>query len=142
MGGMQNLSADDIDRVRRSFDRVWPVSERAADLFYDRLFEIAPEVRPLFRGDMDEQKRKFMATLAVIVGSLDDSSRLVPLTDTLARQHGDYGVSPSHYEQVGEALLWSLEQGLGPDWNPSVAAAWRKAYGLVSGFMIERTPRQ
>jgi hemoglobin-like flavoprotein len=138
MGVFQDLSADDIDRVRNSFDRIWPVSERTADLFYDRLFELAPEVRPLFREDMDEQKRKFMATLAVIVGSLDDSSRLVPLTKTLARQHGDFGIEEAHYRQVGEALLWSLERGLGADWSPSVAASWRKAYGIVSNFMIAR----
>ena len=138
---MQGLSTDDIEWVRGSFDRIWPVSARAADLFYSRLFEIAPEVRPLFRRDLDEQKRKFMSTLAVIVGSLDDSSKLVPLIDTLAQQHRDYGIRPAHYAMVREALLWSLKRGLGEAWTPGVAASWSKAYGIVSGMMIEHAPR-
>jgi hemoglobin-like flavoprotein len=138
---MTGLSADDIERVRSSFDRIWPISTRTAGLFYDRLFEIAPEVRPLFRSDIDEQKRKFIATLAVIVGSLDDTSKLIALTDNLARQHGDFGVRPAHYPKVGEALLWSLERGLGDAWTPGVAASWSKAYGVISAFMIEHGPR-
>ena len=127
---MTGLSTDDIERVRNSFDRIWPISSQTAGLFYDRLFEIAPEVRPLFRRDIDEQKRKFIATLAVIVGSLDDHSKLVSLTGNLARQHGEFGVRPAHYSMVGEALLWSLERGLGDKWTPSVAASWSKAYGI------------
>jgi len=142
MSELQDLSADDIKQVRASFDRIWPVSTRTADLFYARLFDIAPETRPLFRRDMDEQKRKFMATLAVIVGSLDDSGKLVPLTDTLARQHGTYGIGAAHYVVVGDALLWSLERGLGENWTPDVAAAWSRAYGVVSKFMIAHTPQR
>ena len=135
---MTGLSTDDIEKVRDSFDRIWPISTRTAALFYDRLFEIAPEVRPLFRNDLDEQKRKFISTLAVIVGSLDNTSKLVSLTDTLARQHGTFGVQPAHYPLVGEALFWSLERGLGDNWTPGVAASWGKAYGVISTFMIER----
>ena len=134
---MTGLSSDEIDRVRDSFDRLWPTSAQTAGLFYDRLFEIAPEVRPLFRRDIDEQKRKFIATLAVIVGSLDDRSKLIALTDGLARQHGSFGVRPAHYSMVGEALMWSLARGLGDAWTPGVAASWRKAYGIISTFMIE-----
>lgn len=138
---MTGLSTDDIEKVRDSFDRIWPISTQTAGLFYDRLFEIAPEVRPLFRHDIDEQKRKFIATLAVIVGSLDNTNKLVALTDHLARQHGDFGVRPAHYAIVGEALLWSLERGLGEAWTPGVAASWNKAYGIISTFMIEHGPR-
>jgi hemoglobin-like flavoprotein len=141
MGVIQELSTDEVERVRNSFDRVWAVSARTADLFYGRLFEIAPEVRPLFRHGMDEQKHKFMSTLAVIVGSLDDNSKLITLTEMLARQHDNYGVLPAHYVLVGEALLWSLERVLGEDWTPSVAASWSKAYDIVSYFMIEHGAR-
>jgi hemoglobin-like flavoprotein len=138
---MTGLNIDDIERVRDSFDRLWPISTQTAGLFYDRLFEIAPEVRPLFRHDLDAQKRKFISTLAVIVGSLDNTSKLVALTDTLARQHGEFGVQPAHYAVAGEALLWSLERGLGDAWTPGVAASWSKAYGVISAFMIEHGPR-
>jgi hemoglobin-like flavoprotein len=139
---MQDLSAEDVERVRRSFDRIWSISARAADLFYDRLFAIAPDVRILFRHDMDEQKRKFMSTLAVIVGSLDDTSKISSLTETLARHHVDYGVRPAHYAVVGDALLWSLQQGLGNDWTAPVAASWSKAYGVISAIMIAQSPNQ
>ena len=125
--------------MRASFDRVWAVSSLIASLFYDRLFEIAPQVRPLFSGDLDEQKRNFMSTLAVIVGSLDDGTRLLPLTDRLAQPHRDYGIRPAHYAFVGDALLWSLQQGLGTEWTPSVAASWNKAYATVSRLMIENS---
>jgi hemoglobin-like flavoprotein len=137
---MTGLSTDDIERVRSSFDRIWPVSTQTAGLFYDRLFEIAPEVRPLFRRDIDEQKRKFISTLAVIVANLDDTGKLTTLTDNLARQHSNFGVRPAYYPVVGEALLWSLERGLGKDWTPGVAASWSKAYGVISTFMIEHGP--
>jgi hemoglobin-like flavoprotein len=139
---MTGLSTDDIERVRSSFDRIWPISTQTAGLFYDRLFEIAPEVRPLFRHDIDDQKRKFISTLAVIVGSLDDTSKLISLTDNLARQHDSFGVRPAYYPIVGEALLWSLERGLGSNWTPGVAASWSKAYGIISAFMIEHGPRK
>ena len=139
---MQGLGTDDVERIRNSFDHVWSISAGTADLFYGRLFEIAPETRPLFRRGMDEQKRKFMSTLAVIVGSLDDNSKLTTLTETLARQHDRYGILPAHYALVGEALLWRLERGLGEHWTPGVAASWTKAYGIVSTFMIEHGARK
>src|SRR5262245_56294325 len=138
---IQKLEADDVERVRNSFDRVWGFAARTTDLFYGRLFEIAPDVRSLFRRDLDEQKRKFMSTLAVIGGSLDDSSKLITLTETLAWQHRRYGILPEHYALVGEALLWSLERGLGESWTPDVAASWSKAYGIVSNFMIAHGAR-
>jgi hemoglobin-like flavoprotein len=138
MDQAQTLTGEEIELVRGSFDRIWGIAGRTADIFYDRLFTIAPHVRPLFCGDPSEQKRKFMSTLAIIVSCLDDSARLVPLTGDLGRQHLDYGIVQSHYSVVGEALLWSLEQGLGPHWTPGVAASWTKAYSIVSGHMIER----
>jgi nitric oxide dioxygenase len=128
--------AADVALVKTCFDHVWPVAGHAADRFYERLFEIAPHVRPLFRGDMTEQKRKFMATLAVIVGSLDDMSDLLPRAATLAQQHVLYGVEESHYPLIGEALLWTLEHELGPDWTPAAASAWRRTYETLSGYMI------
>ena len=115
-GRGMTISPADAALVRTSFDHVWPVAGHAADRFYERLFEIAPHLRLLFRGDMTEQKGKFMATLAVLVASLDDMSNLLPRAGTLARQHVLYGVEELHYALVGQALLWTLERELGPDW--------------------------
>jgi hemoglobin-like flavoprotein len=131
--------AGDAALVKSSFDRIWPRARHAADVFYDRLFKIAPQLRPLFRGDMAEQKQKFMATLAILVGSLDDMEDLLPRAERLARQHLLYGVHESDYLLVGQALFWTLERELGADWTPAVAAAWRRTYEAVAGYMIQES---
>ena len=107
------MNNDQINLVQTSFAKVVPISETAAELFYGRLFEIAPEVRPLFKGDMKDRGKKLMATLNVAVQSLTDLPKLVPVLEKLAIGHVPYGVKAEHYDKVGAALLWTLEQGLG-----------------------------
>ncbi|MFZ0608477.1 MAG: globin family protein [Xanthobacteraceae bacterium] len=131
------MTPDQIKAVQQSFAKVAPISEQAAALFYGRLFEIAPAVKPLFRGDMKEQGRKLMATLAVVVGGLSNLETILPAASALAKRHVGYGVSAAHYAPVGEALLWTLERGLGSDWTPQLAAAWSTAYGILSTYMID-----
>jgi hemoglobin-like flavoprotein len=136
MTGSLTLTRDEILRVQTSFDRMWPRSTMMVDMFYARLFETMPEARAMFRGDMVQLKHKFVATLAVIVGSLDNITGLLSVSGKLAKDHVHYGVQASHYPQVGEALLWSLEQGLGTHWTPDVKASWEKVYALLSARMI------
>jgi hemoglobin-like flavoprotein len=138
MNQPQALSAEDIARVRASFDLLWPVSSGMSTMFYQHLFEIAPEVQALFRFPMDEQRRKFIATLAVIVSNVDTASGLAAAT-VLARQHVTYGVRPDHYPMVGQALLWSLEKALGERWTAEDASSWSKAYAIVSDHMVRTT---
>jgi hemoglobin-like flavoprotein len=130
------MTPQQVASVQDSFAKVAPISEQAAALFYGRLFEIAPEVKPLFRGDMKEQGRKLMATLVVVVNGLSDLPAILPAASALARKHVAYGVKPGHYVPVGEALLWTLEKGLGAAWTPELAAAWTAAYTTLSQFMI------
>jgi hemoglobin-like flavoprotein len=130
------VTPEQIKAIQDSFAKVAPISDQAAALFYGRLFEIAPEVKPLFRGDMQEQGRKLMATLAVVVSNLGNITSILPAASALAKRHVDYGVKASHYEPVGVALLWTLERGLGAQWTPDLKAAWGAAYGLLSQFMI------
>jgi nitric oxide dioxygenase len=125
-----------VKLIQDSFAKVAPISEQAAALFYGRLFEIAPEVKPLFKGDMTEQGRKLMATLAVVVNGLANIESILPAASALAKRHVGYGVEPGHYVPVGEALLWTLERGLGSGWTPELAAAWTAAYTTLSQFMI------
>ncbi|QRG06523.1 hemin receptor [Xanthobacter dioxanivorans] len=125
-----------IDLIQDSFRKVLPISDQAAALFYGRLFEIAPQVKPLFKGDMSVQGAKLMSTLGVVVAGLKDLPKVVPAAEALARKHVDYGVKTEHYAPVGAALLWTLEQGLGADFTPEVKAAWTEAYGLLSSVMI------
>ena len=134
----RSLTSAEAALVKRSFDCIWPVASETVDRFYCRLFEIAPHLRPMFRGDIQEQGRKFMGTLAVLVGSLEDNAQLLSVADTLGRQHARFGVQPSHYPLVGAALLWALDRALGVDWTPEIAAAWKNTFEIVSAHMIEQ----
>ena len=130
------MTPDQIQAIQESFAKVVPISEQAAELFYGRLFEIAPAVKPLFRGDMKEQGRKLMATLGVVVNGLGNLDTVLPAASALAKRHVDYGVKAADYTPVGAALLWTLEKGLGDQWTPDLAAAWSAAYSVLSDFMI------
>jgi nitric oxide dioxygenase len=115
---------------------VAPLADEAAALFYGRLFEIVPQLRPLFRGDIAEQGRKLIATLAVVGNGLTRLEAILPAASALAKRHVDYGVRPDHYRPVGLALLWTLERSLGPQWTADLAAAWTAAYATLSDYMI------
>ena len=130
------MTPDQVKLVQDSFAKVVPISETAAVLFYDRLFEIAPQVKAMFPADMTEQRRKLMATLAVVVGGLGNLESVLPAASALAKRHVSYGAKAEHYPVVGAALLWTLEKGLGDGWTPDIAAAWTTAYGTLSGYMI------
>ena len=132
------MNPTQIKLVQESFAKVAPISETAAVLFYDRLFEIAPQVQAMFPTDMTEQRRKLMATLAVVVGGLSNLESILPAASALATRHVSYGAKAEHYPVVGAALLWTLEKGLGDAWTPEVADAWTAAYATLSGFMIHQ----
>lgn len=125
-----------VELVQKTFGDVAPISEQAAALFYGRLFEIAPEVKPMFKNDITEQGRKLMSTLAIVVRGLSDLPSILPAASNLAKKHVGYGVKAAHYEPVGAALLWTLEKGLGDKWTPDVASAWTEAYVTLSSYMI------
>jgi hemoglobin-like flavoprotein len=126
-----------VSLVQGSFAQVVPMAPQAAELFYARLFELAPQVQPLFTGDMKEQGRKLMAMLATVVNGLNRLDTLVPAAQQLARRHVGYGALPEHYPVVGAALLDTLAKGLGDEFTPEVRDAWATAYGVLSGVMIE-----
>jgi nitric oxide dioxygenase len=130
------MTPEQIKLVQDSFAKVAPISEKAAELFYGRLFEVAPQVRAMFPDDMTEQRKKLMATLAIVVNGLNNLDAILPAASALAKRHVAYGAQPTHYPVVGQALLWTLEQGLGPSWTLDVAAAWTGAYTTLSEFMI------
>jgi len=130
------VTPDQVKLVQESFAKVAPIADQAAEIFYDRLFEVAPAVRSLFHGDMAEQRQRLMATLAVVVNGLSNLASVLPAASALAKRHVGYGVKPEHYSVVGEALLWTLARGLGPQWTSEVAAAWTTAYATLSGYMI------
>ena len=130
------MNPTQIKLVQESFAKVAPISETTAVLFYDRLFEVAPQVKAMFPADMKEQRKKLMATLAVVVNGLGNLESILPAASALAMRHVSYGAKKEHYPVVGAALLWTLEKGLGDAWTPELADAWTTAYGTLSGFMI------
>ena len=130
------MTSDQVQLVQQSFAKVAPISEQASVIFYDRLFEVAPSVRAMFPDDMTGQRKKLMATLAVVVNGLTNLDAVLPAASALAKRHVSYGAKPEHYPVVGGALLWTLEKGLGEGWTPEVASAWTAAYGTLSGYMI------
>jgi hemoglobin-like flavoprotein len=132
------MTPDQVTLVQQTFAKVAPIADKAADLFYDRLFAIAPEVRSLFPSDLTEQK-KLMQMIATAVTNLHQVEKIIPAVEELGRRHAGYGVTQKHYEPVGAALLWTLEQGLGPDFTPPVKAAWTETYMTVAGVMQNAT---
>jgi len=129
------MTPDQVTLVQSSFKSVAPIASKAADLFYDRLFEIAPEVRRLFPADMSGQKLKLMGMLATAVNNLHQLDVILPAIRELGARHRGYGVSADHYAPVGAALLWTLEQGLGGAFTPEVRVAWADAYSALAGAM-------
>ena len=104
--------------------------------FYARLFEIAPETRALFKGDMRAQGKKLIQTLAVVVNGLDNLEEIVPAVQALGRRHVAYGVTPEHYTLVGNAILWTIAQYFGEAFTEEVKTAWATAYSLVAETAI------
>ena len=129
------MTPKQIALVQTSFKSVAPIASKAADLFYNRLFEIAPEVRSMFPADLSGQKVKLIAMLGTAVNNLHQLDVILPAVRDLGSRHRRYGVTTEHYAPVGAALLWTLEQGLGSSFTTDVKAAWSEAYTSLAGAM-------
>ncbi len=123
--------------VQQSFKQVVPIAETAATIFYERLFATTPALRPLFKGDLTEQKKKLVQMLAYCVAKVDAPDELLPAVRALGKRHVGYGVTDEHYELVGAALLWTLEKGLGAAFTPEVRDAWTAVYQVLAATMME-----
>ncbi len=121
--------------VQATFSQVSDANLLAAR-FYTRLFEIDPTTQPLFQGNMVEQRVKLMQTLAVVIGSLNDLSVIIPAIENLGKRHVAYGVTVAHWNSVGEALLWALEDAFGDAFTEEVRDAWAAAYSLIAQTAI------
>jgi hemoglobin-like flavoprotein len=131
------MSPEQKTLVKSTWSKVIPIADAAATLFYNRLFEIDSSTRSLFKSaDMAEQRRKLVQALAAVVSGLDNLASLVPVLEKMGRNHVGYGVTDKHYDSVGAALLWTLEQGLKEAWTPAAKDAWTAAYGAVAGVML------
>lgn len=131
------MTPEQVKLVQSSFEKVAPIAPQAADIFYSRLFEIAPEVRRLFPEDISEQKGKLMSMLTTAVTNLHQAEKIIPAVEDLGRRHVDYGVTEEHYKPVGEALIYTLDKGLGDEFTPEVKEAWIATYTTVQSVMTK-----
>ena len=131
------MTPQDIALVQESWKAVVPIQTQAAGLFYGRLFELDPELKGLFKSDITVQGAKLMAMLNTVIAGLTRLDSILPAAQALAVRHVGYGVKPKDYETVGAALLWTLQQGLGPAFTPELQGAWTRTYGALSGVMID-----
>ena len=129
------MTPEQVKLIKLTFAQVMSQKDHVGMMFYNRLFAIAPETRPMFKGDIEAQSRKLMDTLALAIGMLRDMPTLVATLEGLAHRHLGYGVTDSHYDKVGEALQWTLEQGLGSAFTPAAREAWTTLYGAVAQIM-------
>lgn len=131
------MTPEQIDLVQSTFQQIVPIRETAAEIFYQRLFEIDPNLRPLFKGDMAEQGNKLMTALATVVDGLQEFETIIPIAQKLGARHVDFGVEDMHYTTMAHALIWTIEESLGDTFTDDVRDAWIAAYTLLSGVMIE-----
>ena len=131
------LTTQQITLVIESWQKVLPIADTAAGLFYNRLFELDPTLRPLFKDDIKVQGERLMKMIDVAVNALNKLEGVVPAIQAMGRRHRDYQVKDEHYATVAEALLWTLEQGLGDAFTAEVKDAWTQVYTILATTMID-----
>jgi hemoglobin-like flavoprotein len=129
------LTPRQVELVQTTWEKCVPIADTAAALFYGRLFELDPSLKPLFTSDIKEQGKKLMTMITVVVRGLKNLDALVPAVQNLGKGHVAYGVKPEHYATVGAALLWTLDKGLGEAFIPEVKEAWTATYGILATVM-------
>jgi hemoglobin-like flavoprotein len=133
----KKMKTQQIQLVKETWGYVIAKSDEAGELFYSRLFEVAPGVKHLFKGDVKEQSRKLMSMVTYVVTKLDKLDTIVGEIKSLAQRHNKYGAQPEHYAVVGQCLLYTLKTGLGAKWTKETEQAWTAVYQVLAGAMIE-----
>jgi hemoglobin-like flavoprotein len=128
------MTPEQVDLIRKSFDAMWSMNRDIAELCYSRFFELAPDARA--PSDMERQRAKLMDMIAALVGALDQPTLFQSLVAHSGRQHARFGVQPSHYAAMGEALIWSLECKFGASFTPERRASWSALYATVQAEML------
>jgi len=129
------MTPEQVMLVKNSWQKVIPIADTAAELFYNKLFALDPDLKALFTDDMADQGRKLMTMINTAVNGLDKLSAIVPAVEELGARHAGYGVKDEDYDTVGEALLWTLSTGLGDDFTPEIKAAWAETYNVLADTM-------
>ena len=131
------MNQDEIALVQDSFAKVVPIADSAASIFYKKLFELDANLEPLFSDDLEVQGAKLMKMLGMVVNGLTNLEVLIPAIEDLGKRHVEYGVTEPMYDTVGQALLATLEIGLGEAFTKDVKAAWAKAFSTLKQVMCD-----
>lgn len=131
------MTEKEITLVQDSFQQVVPIADKAAEIFYAKLFELDPSLKALFKGNMSEQGQKLMTMIGTAVAGLTNLEAIVPAVQDLGKRHKGYNVPKESYATVGAALIDTLSVGLGDAFTVEVKEAWVKVYTLLSEVMIE-----
>jgi hemoglobin-like flavoprotein len=129
------ISPEQVRIIQHTWSLVMPIADTAAGLFYERLFQLDPGLKPMFRTDPKAQRVKLISMLALVVKGIGNLDGLIDTVQEMGMRHVNYGVKDEHYDTVGAAFLWTLEQGLGTEWTPEAQSAWVAAYGVLSSAM-------
>lgn len=132
------MSPMKVTLLRDSWRNIGPFADGFAQMFYDKLFELSPEIERLFRfADMSAQHRNVLVALNLLVDNAPNLNALTPTLAALGRRHACYGVEERHYEVVGRALVWALQRQLGARFDDSARAVWVELYQQVACVMKE-----
>lgn len=131
------MTPEQIQLVKQTWTKVAALHPNTVGgLFYNRLFEIDPELKQMFHNPMPEQSKKLLSMIGYVIVKLDRLEDVIDEVGKLARRHVQYGVQNEHYNIVGEALLWTLEKGLGESWTEEVRESWVRCYTTLATAMI------
>lgn len=130
-----SLTSKEIELIHGSWAKVVPISDKAAELFYSKLFELDPELEALFPNDMEQQGKKLMTMIGTAVNALDRLGEIVPAVEALGERHVGYGVKDDDYDTVGQALIWTLAVGLDDAFTDEVKEAWLMVYAILANTM-------
>ena len=136
------MTTEEISRVKNSWKLLREIKpEVVGDVFYTKLFLESPELKQLFHGPIEQQSRKLINMLNVVIARLDRLEDLVDDIRKLAVRHTGYGVRPAHYDMVGNALIWTLKTALGEEWTNALEQSWVKCYTTLASAMIEASDK-
>jgi len=138
MSNATTITLEQIALVKETWEKVIPIADTVSKLFYERLFATNPQLAPMFKGiDLSTQRQKLIKAINMVVMSLDRIDTLIPVIRSMGQRHVGYGAEEAHYDQVGAALLWTLETGLDDAWTDAAATAWANAYQILASVMID-----
>lgn len=127
----------DVKLLRESFELIAVNKQQFAQDFYNRLFNVCPQVQALFsKSDMQQQETALMGAIAGVIAGIEKGENVAPALHKLGAKHTSYNVLPEHYPLVGNAQIETFQQHLQGKFTPVIQQSWLEAYSVISEQMI------